>query len=198
MANRPKPTLHDMAGSSLVHAIAASALVAIFGLIVAAVSDLVGGVALSLIAAGLVGLGALVGFTTVAAVGLVVFGIAMSFSEIGVLWLIGGGATCVAALALVDLSISLRPASQVELKVVSSTYRSIVVVAALGAGLGGLVFVISTATVWQAVVLPLALVATGLALNVGADSHAARVSERTGTPRARRRRRRPGKRSLLG
>lgn len=145
------------------------------GFLVAATSDVDDVLGALLVGALIVGIGGIAGSTVTSAVGIALLcGVSM-LADPGIGPLGAVAAASVAALLLVDLSISLRRAPVVDRGVWQDLAVGLVAVIACAAALFGIAYAISKLATWQRIVVPFGVISIGYALRLAADAHLKRV-----------------------
>lgn len=163
--------LDRLARSATLCLILATVLPLVMGFVINAQSDVENVLGGMLVGAVFIGLGAIAGSTVTSGAGIVLFGIVASFAQPGALLLGIAGVVLLAALLLVDMSITVRRAPLIDRVVWSEAALSFLIVAAVASVATAIALTLAGLATWQAVVLPMGLVAVGYAVRFAADAH---------------------------
>lgn len=167
--------LDRLARSATACLLLAALLPGILGFIINAQSDVGGVLGGMLVGALFIGVGAAVGSIVTSGAGAILFGIVTAFAQPGALLLAIAGLVLLGALMLVDLSITSRRAPLIDRSIWTDTALSFLIVASVASVATVIALLIAGLATWQAVVLPLGLVAVGYAVRIAAESHVKRV-----------------------
>lgn len=137
------------------------------------VDNVLGGM---LVGAVVIGVGGVVGSVVAAGAGVLLFGVVAALAEPGAGTLLAAGCALLIALALVDLSITLRRAPLIDRNVWPETAITTLVSCAIGAGLFTIAWFVANLATWQTIVMPFGVIALGYALRFAADA----LTSRTG------------------
>ncbi|MEM7091979.1 MAG: hypothetical protein AAF567_03160 [Actinomycetota bacterium] len=130
-----------------------------------------------LVGALIVAIGGVVGSTTTAAFGLVVFGFVTTVATPGPIVMAVAGLAGFVALMLIDLSIVLRRAPLIDREIWTDTAATIGVAIAAGAVFFAIGWVVSSIRTWQVLLVAVGFAAVGACVRVVSARHRAAVSD---------------------
>lgn len=160
-------------------AVATFVLPATLALLVDATSSVDNIIAVLLLSALIMAIGAIAGSTVTAGLGALLFGVGTGLADVAAPVLLIVGAGLFATLMIHDLSGSFRRAPEINRRVWLSAATTTLSVALIGAAVFALSYVVANLSTWSAIIAPFGLVSVGIATKLAADSHGAAVRRLT-------------------
>lgn len=167
--------LDRLFGFGVVCAMGTAVVPVIMAVVVARMSDtdnILGGL---VTAAAIMLLGTLIGSPVTTAVGIALFGALAAVADVGIVGLAVIGSGLFATLVLHDLSASFRRAPTIHRNMWTPLPLAVLAVGLVAGGLSGTAYFVATRVLWQAIAIPIGLLAIGLGARLAAETHAARV-----------------------